>query len=98
VSSRGELVFDHDDTLWTTVDGVRRIAHPERSTTRIPLHIEDIADAYIDADGLTSRTVPAFLVDRELIGPGAWSIDARLFGWRRLEIRDRKSEDSPPGE
>jgi uncharacterized membrane protein YphA (DoxX/SURF4 family) len=31
-----------------------------------------------------------------LTGPGAWSIDARLFGWRRLEIRDRKSEDSPP--
>jgi putative oxidoreductase len=33
-----------------------------------------------------------------LIGPGAWSIDARLFGWRRLEIRNRKSGDSPPGE
>ena len=31
-----------------------------------------------------------------LIGPGAWSFDARLFGWRRLEIRDRKSQDSPP--
>jgi uncharacterized membrane protein YphA (DoxX/SURF4 family) len=31
-----------------------------------------------------------------LIGPGAWSIDARLFGWRRLEIRDRKSQDAPP--
>jgi putative oxidoreductase len=31
-----------------------------------------------------------------LVGPGAWSIDARLFGWRRLEIRDRKSQDSPP--
>jgi putative oxidoreductase len=31
-----------------------------------------------------------------LIGPGAWSIDAHLFGWRRLEIRDRKSRDSPP--
>jgi putative oxidoreductase len=30
-----------------------------------------------------------------LTGPGAWSIDARLFGWRRLEIRDRKSQDSP---
>jgi len=30
-----------------------------------------------------------------LIGPGAWSIDARLFGWRRLEIRDRKSQDPP---
>jgi putative oxidoreductase len=33
-----------------------------------------------------------------LIGPGAWSIDARLFGWRRLEIRDRKSQDSLPDE
>lgn len=31
-----------------------------------------------------------------LIGPGAWSVDARLFGWKRLEIRDRESEDSPP--
>jgi uncharacterized membrane protein YphA (DoxX/SURF4 family) len=30
-----------------------------------------------------------------LIGPGAWSIDARLFGWRRLEIRDRNSQDPP---
>jgi len=26
-----------------------------------------------------------------MIGPGAWSVDARLFGWKRLEIRDRKS-------
>jgi putative oxidoreductase len=33
-----------------------------------------------------------------LIGPGAWSLDARLFGWRRLEIRDRKSQDSPSDE
>jgi putative oxidoreductase len=33
-----------------------------------------------------------------LIGPGAWSIDARLFGWRRLEIRDQKNQDSPPDE
>jgi putative oxidoreductase len=31
-----------------------------------------------------------------LIGPGAWSIDARLFGWRRLEIGNRRNQDSPP--
>jgi uncharacterized membrane protein YphA (DoxX/SURF4 family) len=31
-----------------------------------------------------------------LLGPGAWSVDARLFGWRRLEIRDRKREGPPP--
>jgi uncharacterized membrane protein YphA (DoxX/SURF4 family) len=23
-----------------------------------------------------------------LLGPGAWSLDARLFGWRRVEIRN----------
>ena len=26
-----------------------------------------------------------------LIGPGAWSVDARLFGWKRIDIPDRKS-------
>ena len=25
-----------------------------------------------------------------MLGPGAWSIDARLFGWKRVEIQDRK--------
>jgi uncharacterized membrane protein YphA (DoxX/SURF4 family) len=24
-----------------------------------------------------------------LLGPGAWSIDARLFGWKRIDLRDR---------
>jgi len=33
-----------------------------------------------------------------LIGPGAWSVDARLFGWKRLEIRDRKGQEPPPFE
>jgi len=33
-----------------------------------------------------------------LTGPGAWSIDAWLFGWRRLEIRDPTSLDSPSDE
>jgi uncharacterized membrane protein YphA (DoxX/SURF4 family) len=25
-----------------------------------------------------------------LLGPGAWSADARLFGWKRIDLRDRK--------
>jgi len=29
-----------------------------------------------------------------LLGPGAWSVDARLFGWKRVEIR--KSRQTPP--
>jgi hypothetical protein len=24
-----------------------------------------------------------------LVGPGAWSIDARLFGWKRIAVRHR---------
>ena len=24
-----------------------------------------------------------------LLGPGAWSVDARLFGWKRIRIPDR---------
>jgi len=31
-----------------------------------------------------------------LIGPGAWSLDARLFGWKRLDIRTLKSDTTPP--
>ena len=26
-----------------------------------------------------------------LLGPGAYSVDARLFGWKRIDIRDRNS-------
>jgi putative oxidoreductase len=26
-----------------------------------------------------------------MLGPGAWSVDARLFGWKRIDPRDRKS-------
>ena len=33
-----------------------------------------------------------------LLGPGGWSIDAHLFGWKRLEIRDRKRPVPPPPE
>jgi putative oxidoreductase len=26
-----------------------------------------------------------------LLGPGAWSVDARLFGWKRVELPDRET-------
>jgi putative oxidoreductase len=25
-----------------------------------------------------------------LLGPGTWSLDAWLFGWRRIDVRDRR--------
>ena len=42
---------------------------------------------------LDSARAPAFLatiaVALALVGPGVWSIDARLFGWKRIAVRDR---------
>jgi putative oxidoreductase len=32
-----------------------------------------------------------FGIGLAMIGPGVWSVDARLYGWRRLEIPARKS-------
>lgn len=26
-----------------------------------------------------------------LLGPGGWSVDAHLFGWKRVELPDRKN-------
>ena len=26
-----------------------------------------------------------------MLGPGAWSVDAHLFGWKRIRIPDRQS-------
>jgi putative oxidoreductase len=29
-----------------------------------------------------------------LLGPGVWSVDARLFGWKRVDIRNRRRPSS----
>jgi putative oxidoreductase len=31
-----------------------------------------------------------------MLGPGLWSIDARLFGWKRVEAPPRKSSSNSP--
>jgi hypothetical protein len=31
-----------------------------------------------------------------LLGPGGWSVDARLYGWKRFEIQNGKNGDSRP--
>jgi putative oxidoreductase len=69
--------------LWTPVAGTL-------------LALIAFADAYVHPESrwyfIGVGTMGAALA---LIGPGMWSIDARLFGWKRLEIRDRKSPKPP---
>jgi len=32
-----------------------------------------------------------------LLGPGAWSVDARLYGWKEIRITPRTKKQDPPG-
>jgi uncharacterized membrane protein YphA (DoxX/SURF4 family) len=32
-----------------------------------------------------------------LLGPGAWSVDAWLYGWKQIKISDRKRRRDPRG-
>jgi len=41
-------------------------------------------------DPLASVLLATIGVALALVGPGAWSIDARLFGWKRIDVRDRR--------
>jgi putative oxidoreductase len=38
--------------------------------------------------------VAALAISLAMLGPGAWSVDARLFGRRVFEMRARTSRDS----
>ena len=40
---------------------------------------------------LTHILLATLVVAVMLLGPGAWSVDARLFGWKRINIPNRKS-------
>jgi uncharacterized membrane protein YphA (DoxX/SURF4 family) len=41
-------------------------------------------------DTLTHILLVTLAIALALVGPGAWSVDARLFGWKRIDIRNRK--------
>jgi hypothetical protein len=44
-----------------------------------------------DADPLTCLLVGTIGAALAMLGPGLWSADARLFGWRRVEAPPRRS-------
>ena len=41
-------------------------------------------------DALTHIMLATLAIALALVGPGAWSVDARLFGWKRIDIRNPK--------
>ena len=66
--------------LWTPIVGTS-IALSEVSIIVLSSH-----------DHLRSHLLQGiFGIALAMIGPGAWSVDAHLFGWKRLEIPTRKS-------
>jgi putative oxidoreductase len=42
------------------------------------------------ADPLANVLLATIGAALALVGPGAWSIDARLFGWKRIDVRERQ--------
>ena len=40
-------------------------------------------------DPLSSLLLATIAGSLALVGPGAWSIDSQLFGWKRIDVRDR---------
>ena len=65
--------------LWTPVAGVLVAAIELWATFSQP------------ADPWTHILLGTLGVALALLGPGAWSVDARLFGWKRIDLRDRPS-------
>jgi putative oxidoreductase len=47
-------------------------------------------------DRVCDLAVVSLGVGITLIGPGIWSLDARIFGWKRVEIRHRTPDEPPP--
>jgi uncharacterized membrane protein YphA (DoxX/SURF4 family) len=43
-----------------------------------------------DGDTLTHILLMTLAIASALVGPGAWSVDARFFGWKRIDIRSLK--------
>ena len=54
--------------------------------------IESVLAFSHNGDSWVSVLLASFGIALALLGPGIWSVDARRFGWKRIEIRRPTSE------
>ena len=52
----------------------------------------------VPADKLACLLLATLAASLAMLGPGQWSVDARLFGWKRIEPSPRKRQPSDPQE
>jgi hypothetical protein len=52
----------------------------------------------VPTDKVVSLLLATLAASLAMLGPGQWSIDARLFGWKRIEPSPRKRQLSDPEE
>lgn len=65
--------------LWTPIAGV------------VAMAVELWAASAQPGDHWIQVLLGALGAGLALLGPGIWSVDARLFGWKRIDPRPRKS-------
>jgi hypothetical protein len=70
--------------LWTPLAGV--VAAMVACWHGVSMPAESLADMLLGVMALSLA----------LLGPGAWSVDARLFGWERVEIDHSAIVESSP--
>jgi putative oxidoreductase len=63
---------------------------PVGAAVMVPLELWRIISRHGDPASDVLLCVLALAI--ALLGPGAWSVDARLFGWKRIEIDTRKNK------
>ncbi len=72
--------------LWTPITGVLVVAIEVARLLSKP------------ADPWANLLLAALGLALVLVGPGVWSIDAWMFGWRRIDLRDRQRRIDTSGE